>query len=104
MPEPLRLDAEGYLIDPADWSEAVAEALAARENIQLGEEHWSAIRFMRGWLDERQVAPDVRHVIKHLSETFGSGRNRLFELFPYGYVQQTCKIAGMRRPRSWSTG
>ena len=104
MPETLRLDAEGYLIDPSDWSETVAEALAAREHIQLGEEHWSAIRFMRDWLEERQVAPDVRHVIKHLSETFGTGRNRLFELFPYGYVQQTCKIAGMRRPRSWSTG
>ncbi|TAN60440.1 MAG: TusE/DsrC/DsvC family sulfur relay protein, partial [Magnetospirillum sp.] len=83
MPEPLRLDAEGYLIDPADWSEAVAEDLAAREGIQLSEEHWSAIRFMRSWLEERQVAPDVRHVIKHLSEAFGTGRNRLFELFPY---------------------
>ncbi len=104
MPEPLRLDAEGYLIDPSDWTESEAESLAHREGIQLGEEHWSVIRFMRSWLEERQVAPDARHVIKHLSETFGTGRNRLFELFPYGYVQQACKIAGMRRPRSWSTG
>ncbi|WP_231363566.1 TusE/DsrC/DsvC family sulfur relay protein [Thioalkalivibrio sulfidiphilus] len=29
---------------------------------------------------------------------------RLYELFPYGYMQQVCKIAGMRRPRAWSTG
>ena len=29
---------------------------------------------------------------------------KLFELFPYGYVKQACKIAGMRRPRAWSTG
>jgi len=104
MSEPLRLDGEGYLLDPADWSEAVAEDLAAREGLQLAEEHWTAIRFMRAWLEERRTAPDVRHVIKHLTETHGTGRNRLFELFPYGYVQQTCKIAGMRRPRSWSTG
>ena len=34
----------------------------------------------------------------------GAHRNRLFELFPYGYVQQACKIAGMIRPRAWSTG
>jgi sulfur relay (sulfurtransferase) DsrC/TusE family protein len=27
-----------------------------------------------------------------------------FELFPYGYPGQACKIAGMRRPRVWSTG
>ncbi|MDO8605707.1 MAG: TusE/DsrC/DsvC family sulfur relay protein [Phaeospirillum sp.] len=104
MPESLRLDAEGYLIDPADWTEAIAEELAGREGVQLGAEHWSAIAFMRTWLEERQAAPDVRHVIKHLTQTFGTDRNRLFELFPYGYVQQTCKIAGMRRPRSWSTG
>lgn len=28
----------------------------------------------------------------------------IFELFPYGYVKQACKIAGMMRPRAWSTG
>ena len=29
---------------------------------------------------------------------------QLFQLFPYGYVQQACKIAGMQKPRAWSTG
>lgn len=104
MSETLPVDGEGYLTDPGDWTEAIALELAAREGIALGEEHWSAIHFMRAWLEDRQVAPDARHVIKHLSEAFGTGRNRLFELFPYGYVQQACKIAGLRRPRSWSTG
>ncbi|HDK03426.1 MAG TPA: sulfite reductase subunit gamma, partial [Gammaproteobacteria bacterium] len=28
----------------------------------------------------------------------------LFTLFPYGYVKQACKLAGMRRPRAWSSG
>ena len=28
----------------------------------------------------------------------------IFDLFPYGYVKQACKIAGMQRPRAWSTG
>jgi len=28
----------------------------------------------------------------------------VFELFPYGYVKQACKIAGMKKPRAWSTG
>ncbi len=31
-------------------------------------------------------------------------KKRIFELFPYGYVKQACKIAGMKRPRAWSTG
>jgi len=28
----------------------------------------------------------------------------VFDLFPYGYVKQACKIAGMKKPRAWSTG
>ena len=33
-----------------------------------------------------------------------AGREELFTLFPYGYVRQVTKIAGMRQPRAWSTG
>ena len=97
-------DSEGYLIEPADWNEEVAVDLAAREGITLTDEHWEVLRFMRAWLADRRVAPDVRHVIRHLADTSGADRNRVFTLFPYGYVQQACKIAGMRRPRAWSTG
>lgn len=99
------LDAEGYLVDPAEWNEAVALELAKRAGISLEEDHWDVIRFMRSYYDDRQIAVDARHVIKHLSARFGSeARKRLFELFPYGYVGQACKIAGMKRPRGWSTG
>jgi tRNA 2-thiouridine synthesizing protein E len=102
-----QLDAEGYLTDPAQWSPALAEELARREGIVLGDEHWAVIRFMRAFYDEHQVAADARFAIRALGEHLGAGRDarrRLFELFPYGYVKQACKIAGMRRPRAWSTG
>ena len=102
MPE---RDAEGYLIEPSDWNEDVAEELARGENIQLTDVHWDVIRFMREYYDEHQVAADARFVIKHLNATLGAnGQKKLFELFPYGYVKQACKIAGMKRPRAWSTG
>lgn len=100
-------DEEGYLVDPADWSEAFAAQLAQREKLTLGPLHWQVIAFMRGYLEQRQVAPDARYVIRHMAEALGLGeraRVRLFELFPNGYVRQACKIAGMRRPRAWSTG
>jgi tRNA 2-thiouridine synthesizing protein E len=103
----MQLDEEGYLVDPADWNEQVAEALARQENIVLSEAHWTVIRFMREYYEQRQIAPDARHVMKHLADLKGAGkagRNDLFVLFPYGYVKQACKIAGMRRPRAWSTG
>jgi tRNA 2-thiouridine synthesizing protein E len=98
-------DDEGYLVEPMDWTEAVAEELARRENIALTSDHWEAIRFMRSYYEAHQVAPDARFVIRHLASVLGSvSRNRLFELFPYGYVKQACRIAGMKRPRAWSTG
>jgi TusE/DsrC/DsvC family sulfur relay protein len=103
--EPQLIDEEGYLIDPATWSEEIAREFALQENIQLVKDHWDAIYFMRQYYSERQIAPDVRHVMKHLAEHFGhQSRNKIFELFPYGYVKQACKIAGMKRPRGWSTG
>jgi TusE/DsrC/DsvC family sulfur relay protein len=99
------LDAEGYLVEPQDWTESIAERLAQQENVSLTETHWEVVRFMRSYYEEHQIAPDARHVMKHLSQVLAEpSRNKLFELFPYGYVKQACKIAGMKRPRAWSTG
>ena len=99
------VDAEGYLVEPLDWNEEVAQELARQENVVLTEAHWDALNFMREYYAEHQIAVDVRHVIKHLAKKHGpDSRNLIFELFPYGYVKQACKIAGMKRPRAWSTG
>ncbi len=98
-------DEEGYLVDPVDWSEAWAERTAAEQGIALADDHWFVIRFTREMQLEHQVTPDARHVMRHLEKRYpGQGRKRLFELFPYGYVAQACRIAGMKRPRAWSTG
>lgn len=98
------VDDEGYLTNPADWSEPIAVELARREGIVLTDAHRAVIRFMREYFEQRHIAPDARFVLKHLAETRGADRNELFRLFPYGYVKQACKIAGMRKPRAWSTG
>jgi len=103
----VRLDDEGYLIDPDDWDDNVAAELAQRENIALTDAHWKVLRFMREYLAEHQIIPDARFVIRYMARELGArerARDLLFELFPYGYVKQACKIAGMRRPRAWSTG
>jgi tRNA 2-thiouridine synthesizing protein E len=102
--KPVPTGDEGYLVDPSDWSEEVAVELARREGIVLTEEHWAVIRFVREYYEQHHIIPDARFVIKFLAETRGAERNDLFKLFPYGYVKQTCKIAGMRKPRAWSTG
>lgn len=106
-PQPIHvdLDEEGYLVDPDAWTEDIGRALAAREGLELTDRHWAVLRFMRAFYEERRIAPDARYVLKFLAESSGGGdRNELFRLFPYGYPKQAVKIAGMRKPRVWSTG
>ncbi|HED12873.1 MAG TPA: TusE/DsrC/DsvC family sulfur relay protein [Gammaproteobacteria bacterium] len=102
------LDSEGYLVDPEDWDEQVATELATSESLVLTEECWPILNFMRDYWMENKVAPDVRHVVGFLVNEYDYdkkiAKQHLFTLFPYGYVKQACKIAGMRRPRAWSTG
>lgn len=103
----VELDGEGYLVDPADWNPQIAIRLAGEEGLLLTDDHWRVIEYMRRYYDEHQIAADARFTIKFLADELGLGaraRNRLFELFPYGYVKQACKISGMKRPRAWSTG
>ena len=101
-------DSEGYLINPEDWNENIAYKLAEEEEIELNEVYWSILNFMRRYYDEHNIAPDVRHLIKYLAVENhcekGEAKKLVFEMFPYGYVKQACKIAGMKKPRAWSTG
>ncbi|MBA4175378.1 MAG: sulfite reductase subunit gamma [Leptothrix sp. (in: Bacteria)] len=99
------VDDEGYLLDPDQWTEEWAAQQARLLNVSLDDDHWFVIRFMRDWYQEHQVTPDARHAMRHLEQRYQTkGRQRMFELFPYGYVAQACRIAGMKRPRAWSTG
>ena len=106
--EQITVDEQGFLIDPEDWNERVAEEFASRQSVKLTDAHWAVLRFMREFLAEHGVAVDARFVFRFLeadsAEASKTGRERFFELFPYGYVGQACKIAGMRQPRAWSTG
>ncbi len=101
-------DEAGYLVDPELWDETIARHLAEEEGLELDDRHWAVIGFMRSYLEQHGIAADARFVFRFLAEREGSdttaGRKLFFELFPYGYVKQACKIAGMRQPRAWSTG
>lgn len=104
----IHLDEHGFLIDPDEWTPAVAEAMAAKLGLALTQDHWDVVAFMREFLAEHGVAADARFVMRFLDERAASrgltGKDLLFQLFPYGYVGQACRLAGMRQPRAWSTG
>lgn len=101
-------DPEGYLYDPDNWNGDIANELADEEGIELNETYWPILNFIRKYYREHSVAPDVRHLIAFLAAenhwNKKESKKLIFDMFPYGYVKQACKIAGMKRPRAWSTG
>ena len=102
------VDEAGYLIDPDDWSREFAERIADQEGIVPEALHWQVMSFMRDYLEDHGIMADARFVLKYLADELDldkeQAKHRLFELFPYGYVKQACKMAGMKQPRAWSTG
>ncbi len=94
-------DEEGYLIDIGSWNEDLAALIAKDEEIDMTDEHWEVVKFLREYYSEYQIAPAVRVLVKAVKKKFGAdkGSNKyLYELFPYGPAKQACKIAGLPKP------
>lgn len=96
-------DPEGYILDLDAWSEAFAEALAAREGWTLTEEHWQVIRFIRGYYQEHNVQAQVRDMVMHFRKVWGpdKGTSRyLHDIFPMGGPQkQDNRVAAIRKTK-----
>ena len=94
-------DEEGYLINLADWNEDIAKVIAQTENVDMTENHWEVVNFLRSYYDEYQIAPAVRVLTKAIGKQLGEEKGNskyLYELFPYGPAKQACKIAGLPKP------
>ncbi len=94
-------DEEGYITNLDDWSPELAEEIAKTENIEMDEERWEVVNFLRDYYQEYQIAPAVRVLIKAIKKSMGpeKGNNKyMYELFPYGPAKQACKIAGLPKP------
>lgn len=96
-------DGEGYLVNPADWSEGFARAQAALEGLELQAEHWEVIRFLRDYYARHAIQMSVRDMIRHFRKLWGPerGSNRyLHQLFPRGGPQkQGNRLAGLLRTK-----
>ena len=94
-------DEEGYLVDIGSWNEDLANLIAKDEEIDMTDEHWEVVNFLRDYYNEYQIAPAVRVLIKAVKKKMGAdkGSNKyMYELFPYGPAKQACKIAGLPKP------
>ncbi|MCQ4302088.1 TusE/DsrC/DsvC family sulfur relay protein [Pseudomonas songnenensis] len=97
----ITLDKDGFLVDLADWNEAVAEALADREELALEADHWEILRLLREFYAEFQLSPATRPLIKYTALKLGAEKgnslhlNRLFKGTP---AKLAAKLAGLPKP------
>ena len=83
-----------------DWNQDVAQALAKKENIELIEDHWDVISFLRNRYIEQGDPESARDVAEELGLHFSErgGNKTLRKLFPKGPVAQGSRIAGLPVP------
>ncbi len=94
-------DEEGYITDISVWSKELADLIAQDENIDMTDDHWEVVNFLRNYYEEYQIAPAVRVLTKAVKKSLGPDKGNskyLYELFPYGPAKQACKIAGLPKP------
>jgi len=91
----IEVDEDGFIVNPDDWTEAVAAALAGGEGVEeLTEEHWKVMHYLRDYYEKFGVAPMIRKLCK---ET-GFPLKRIYDLFPSGPAKGACKLAGLPKP------
>ena len=93
---PVEIDAEGFLTDPQQWNEQIAEAIAAENGIpELTDRHWLVVRFMRERFLQTGTAPSIRS----LGKESGVPVKELYQLFPKGPAKLAARIGGIPKPK-----
>ena len=90
------VDAEGFLTEPIQWTEAIAEEIARDNGIpEMTDRHWLVVRFMR----ERYLTTGAAPSIRALGKESGVPVKELYELFPKGPAKLAAKIGGIPKPK-----
>jgi len=91
----IEVDKEGFLMKTEMWTREVAQALAHEEmQSDLTPDHWKVVDCVRNYFHEFGVAPAEQIVCK----TTGFDVHYIEDLFPTGYAQGACKVAGLPKP------
>ncbi|WP_297359722.1 TusE/DsrC/DsvC family sulfur relay protein [Acidiferrobacter sp.] len=96
----------GYLVNQADWDKAVATEIARGEGLDLTQDHWDVIEYLRDqYFNHSGELPNNRHILKGMQEVWSDRKvdnKTLFDLFPGNPSKQAGRIAGL--PESMRKG
>ncbi len=91
----IHVDDEGFMTAYDEWDEELGTALAAHIGIDMTDEHWKAIRFLRSDFPEHGETATLRRI----ATVGGIPTKELFTLFPKKPAKKMAYIAGLPKPR-----
>ena len=92
--ESAHFDKDGFLLDPDQWDESLAAAMARADGIsELTEDHWTIIHSLRKHYS-RYHAPAL---MRHICQINNMGKHCVDELFQH-HSREAWRIAGLPNP------
>lgn len=97
----IALDQDACLCSLADWSSQVAQALAAREGMELTDAHWEVLYLLQQFYTQFQLSPANRALVKYVALNLGKDKgnslylNGLFNGMP---AKLAARLAGLPKP------
>jgi tRNA 2-thiouridine synthesizing protein E len=74
----VHVDDEGFMTEYDEWNEELAKQLATNIGIELSDDHWKAIRFLR----DDYASQGETATLRRVSTMGGVSTKDLFALFP----------------------
>lgn len=91
----VEVNEEGFLTQPSQWNEELGAALAGLIGIELTEDHWKVINFLRSDHEAQGETATLRRV----STQMGLPVKHLFTLFPGKPAKKMSYVSGLPKPK-----
>ncbi len=94
----IETDDNGNLVNYQDWDKDVGQALAAIEAIELTQEHWDVLEYLRDeFQNNNGNQPMERQINKDMGKRWGKtvSSKDLYRLFPLAPSKQGNRVAGL---------
>ena len=90
----VHINDEGFLTEYEEWNEQIGKELAANIGIEMTDDHWALIRFLRDDYKEEGETATTRRVDK----VGGFPTKQQFQLFPKKPGRKMSYVAGLPKP------
>jgi TusE/DsrC/DsvC family sulfur relay protein len=91
----VHLNDEGFMTEPNEWTEEIAAFLASQIGLDLTEDHWKVIRFLRSDFAEQGETATLRRV----TTLAGVSTKDLYGLFPSKPARKMAYVSGLPKPK-----